>query len=86
MVQPLTAWLIVIVAVSLSGVTWLISAPIVQALYSATSGMLPEEAEGVAMTLRIQFMIFPIIIDLLLVVWAYLVTTRRQAVVQGGDY
>jgi len=86
MVQPLTAWLIVIIAVSLSGVTWLISAPIVSALYSATSGMLPEEAEGVALTMRIEFMIIPIIIDVLLAVWAFLVTTRRQPVIQGGYY
>jgi hypothetical protein len=86
MVQPLTAWLIVIIAVSFSGVTWLISAPIVQAFYSATSGMLPEEAEGIAMTMRIEFMIVPIIIDVLLAVWAYLVTTRRQPVIQGGYY
>ena len=84
MVQPLTAWIIVIIAVSMSGATWLISAPIVQALYSATSDMLPEEAAGAAMTLRIQFMIIPIIMDCLLVVWAYLVTTRRQMVIQGG--
>ena len=84
MTSPLTAWLIVVIAVSMSGATWLISAPIVQVLYSSTSGYLPEEAEGIALTLRLEFMIIPIIIDLLLTVWAYLVTTRRQAVIQGG--
>jgi hypothetical protein len=84
MVQPLTAWLIVVIAVSMSGAVWLISAPIVQTLYSATSSYLPEEAEGIAMTLRLEFMIIPIIMDCLLTVWAYLVTTRRQAVIQGG--
>jgi hypothetical protein len=86
MTSPLTAWLIVVVAVSMSGAAWLISAPIVQALYLATSSYLPEEAEGIAMTLRLEFMIIPIIIDCLLTVWAYLVTTRRQAVIQGGYY
>ena len=70
----------------MSGATWLISAPIVSAFFSATSSMLPEEAEGAAMTLRIQFIVFPIIIDCLLAVWAFLVTTRRQPVIQGGYY
>ena len=86
MVQPLTAWLIVIVAVSMSGAVWLVSAPIVSALYLATGSYLPEEAEGIAATMRIEFMIIPIIIDCLLAVWAFLVTTRRQPVIQGGYY
>jgi hypothetical protein len=34
--------------------------------------------------MRLEFMIAPIIIDCLFVVWAYLVTTRRQPVIQGG--
>jgi hypothetical protein len=86
MVQPLTAWLIVIVAVSMSGAVWLIAAPIVSALYLATGSYLPEEAEGIAATMRLEFMIIPIIIDVLLAIWAFLMTTRRQAVVQGGYY
>ena len=86
MVQPLTAWLIVIIAVSMSGVAWLISAPIVSVFYSATADMLPEEAAGAALTMRIEFMVIPIIIDCLFVIWAFLVTTRRQPVIQGGYY
>jgi hypothetical protein len=70
----------------MSGAVWLISAPIVQVLYSSTSAYLPEEAEGIALTLRLEFMIIPIIMDCLLAVWAFLVTTRRQPVVQGGYY
>ncbi len=86
MTSPLTAWLIVLIAVCMSGITWLISAPIVSALYSSTADLLPEEAASAAMTLRIEFMIIPIIIDILLTVWAFLTTTKRQAVVQGGYY
>lgn len=83
MVSPLQAWGVTLIASVLTAFIWLVSAPIVSALYSATSGLLPEEAEGAAYMMRVQFIIFPIIICSLLVVWSFIVTTRRQPVVRG---
>lgn len=61
----------------------MISAPIVQALMGATEGYVNEQAESVLYMTRLEFIAIPIVVDVLLVVWAFLVTTRRQQVVTG---
>jgi len=86
MVSPLVAWTVVLLAVSITALLWLGSAPIISALYTATSGQLSEQATGPAMMMRLEFIAIPIVIDVLFVIWAFLVTTRRQAVTTPGGW
>jgi hypothetical protein len=86
MVSPLRAWSLVIVAVVSTVMIWVVSAPIVTAFYGAANGLLSEEAEGPATTLRLEFIMLPIVICIGLVIWAFLVTTRRQLVTAPGGY
>jgi hypothetical protein len=80
MVSPLVAWSVTLIAIVVTGLLWVVSAPIVSALYAATESGLTEEAQGAANTLRLQFITIPVILDVGLVLWAFLVTTRRQVV------
>ena len=86
MTSPLVAWAVVLLAVCITGMLWLASAPIISALYTATSGQISEQALGTAMMMRLEFIAIPIVIDVLFVIWAFLVTTRRQAVTTAGGW
>jgi len=86
MVSPIFAWTITLIAIVVTAMLWLVSAPIVSALFSSTSGLLPEEASGAVLTMRLEFITIPIIICIGFIVWAYLVTTRRQLVTRPGAW
>ena len=85
-VSPLLAWTVALMGIVITAMLWVVSAPIVTAFYNAMGSDLPEQAQGPSTTLRLQFIIFPVIICVGLVVWAFLVTTRRQVVTRPGGY
>jgi hypothetical protein len=79
-VTPLVAWAIVIIAYSITGMLFVAGEPIVTGLFGALYSQLPDQSIPIADTLRLLFYALPIAIDLLLSLWAFLVTTRRQPV------
>lgn len=79
-VTPFVAWAIVLIAYSITGMLFIAGEPILTGLFSALYGQLPDQAVPIANTMRILFYVLPIALDLLLSLWAFLVTTRRQPV------
>ena len=84
-VTPLVAWSVVLIVFSVSSFLWLISEPIVHIIYTSLYGMIPSEAVGPADVMKYEFYAILIIINLLFVLWAFLVTTRRQPVTTPGQ-
>ncbi len=85
-VTPLIAWAIVIIAYSITGMLFIAGEPIVSGVYNALYGDLPDQAVNTASMMRLLFYILPIALDLLLSLWAFLVTTRRQPVTRPIDW
>jgi len=86
MATPFQAWAIVLIASSITFLIWIVSAPVISAMYTATSGQISDEAQGAANMMRLEFIVFPVIITVGLTIWAALVTTRRQAVTTPGGW
>jgi hypothetical protein len=83
-VTPLVAWSLVILAYCMTGMLFLAGEPIISGIYSALYNSLPDQAIGSANTLKLLFYAVPILFDLLLSLWAFLVTTRRYPVTTRG--
>ena len=79
-VTPLVAWAIVLIAYSITGMLFIAGEPILTGVFSTTYDDLPDQAVPIANMLRTLFYALPIAFDLLLSLWAFLVTTRRQPV------
>jgi hypothetical protein len=87
-VQPLVAWTVFLIVFSLTAFFWLIGEPIVHSVYASFYSSLPSEAVSTADFLKFLYYAILIIIDSVFALWAFLVTVRRQPVVNpyGGGY
>lgn len=81
MVSPLVAWAIVIIAFSITGLMFLASEPIIATVYSSLFGMVPDEGVPTMNMLKMLYYAIPVGVNVLLFIWAFLVTTRRQPVI-----
>lgn len=85
-VTPLVAWAIVLIAYSITGMLFIAGEPIITGVYNVLYNQIPDQAVPIATTLRLLFYAIPIAIDLLLSLWAFLVTTRRQPVTRPIEW
>jgi hypothetical protein len=85
-VSPLVAWSLVLLTVSGTFLTWLIGEPIRAALMTQFASQLADETIPPLNILNVTWFGIPIVVSILITVWAYLVTTRRQPVISPGGY
>jgi|GEM_PF-4182202 len=84
--NPLHAWALVIITVGITFFLWLVLEPLRGTLMSSMSAYIPMQANTPLNILNILWFGAPIIISVLMAIWAFLVTTKRQVLVNPGDY
>jgi hypothetical protein len=84
--NPLHAWLLVLLTVGTTFLIWLIGEPIRQMLMDGLYGQMPTEAIAPLNILNTCWFGIPIIVSVLITIWAFLATTKRQVVINPGGY
>lgn len=85
-VTPMVAWVIVIAVYFLTALLFISGEGIISGVYAMLYPELSKEAVGPANILRTLYYVIPILFDIFITVWAFLVTTRRQVLTREARW